>query len=99
MAKKKRSLLFNLKIFYLIFIPTILLSSFYIYQDAQIQIEALEMKKEKALETQQQLEMERDYLKNKIELLSNPEYLDSYAKKKLLYTSEGELLFIFPEEN
>lgn len=99
MAKSKRSRRTQLRLFYLFFIPGVVFSSFYIQQDTHAQLAALEVKKEKALEKKQQLEMERDYLKHKIELLSNSDYFKSHAKRKLLYTSEGEILFVFPDEH
>ncbi len=98
LAKKKHSRSFKLKLFYLFFIPGIILSSIYLQKDTHAQLQALETKKEEALETKQRLEMERDYLKNKIQLLSNPDYFKSYAKRKLLHTSEGEILFVFPDD-
>lgn len=88
----------KLKLFYLIFLPASVLTFIYIQQDTQTQLTKLIAKKEEALALKQTLEMERDYLKHNIELLNNKEYFKSYAKRKLLYTSEGELLFIFPDE-
>lgn len=88
----------KLKLFYLIFLPASVLAFIYIKQDTQHQLDKLTQKKEDVLALKQELEMERDYLKHNIELLSNADYFKSYAKRKLLYTSEGELLFIFPDE-
>ena len=88
----------KVKLFYLIFLPASVLAFIYIKQDTYHQLNKLNNKKEEVLALKQELEMERDYLKHNIELLSNENYFKSYAKRKLLYTSEGELLFVFPEE-
>lgn len=98
MAKKKLSRTAKFRLFYVFFIPGVILSSIYINQDTEAKLTELKAKKEAALTKQHELEKERDYLEHKIELLDNPNYFQSYAKRKLLYTSEGEILFIFPAE-
>ena len=95
--KKIRTAFFSTRTLCLLGVPLILCLSFQIQLETQGKIKELEEAKQQTLEYKQSLERERDYLAEQIKLLNDPEYLSAYAKKKLMYSLEDEILFIFPE--
>lgn len=97
--KKKRTRMgfFSTRTLCWIAVPTLIGTSGYIQIEAQNKIKALETQKNEAISYKQQLERERDYLASRIELLNDSDFLSAIAKEKLMYTTEDEILFLFPE--
>lgn len=95
--KRKRMGFFSTRTLCWLLIPTFIGASIYIQTETQGKVKALEQQKNEALSYKQQMERERDYLASRIELLTDEEYLSVVAKEKLMYTTEDEILFLFPE--
>lgn len=97
--KKKRTRMgfFSTRTLCWISVPFLIATSCYIQMEGQIKIHQLESQKEEAVSRKKQLERERDYLASRIELLNDSEFLSAVAKEKLMYTTEDEILFLFPE--